>query len=81
MVAGRTIGIVEQQMTDLVITGLHHDTERKRSVVYVRWADDPEKHLGLVVPFGCSLDEVKDEAARAVKTLATELTSATVVSP
>ena len=65
-------------MTDLVITGLHHDTARERSVVYVRWADDPEKNLGLVVPFGCSLDDVKDEAARAVMALVAELTSATV---
>jgi len=68
-------------MTDLVITGLHHDTARKRSFVYVVWKDDPEKNLGLVVPFGCRLDDVKDEAAKAVKALATELTSATVVSP
>ena len=65
-------------MTDLVITGLHHDTARKRSVVYVRWADDPEKNLGLVVPFGCSLDDVKDEATRAIRALVDELTSATV---
>ena len=65
-------------MTDLVITGLHHDTARKRSVVYVQWADDPEKHLGLVVPFGCTLDDVKDEATRAVRALVAELTSATV---
>jgi len=65
-------------MTDLVITGLHHDTARKRSVVYVRWADDPEKNLGLVVTFGCSLDDVKDEATKAVRALVTELSSATV---
>ena len=65
-------------MTDLVITGLHHDTARKRSFVYVRWESDPEKNLGLVVPFGCSLEDLQAEAARAVKELAVELTSATV---
>ena len=65
-------------MTSLVITGLHHDTTRKRSIVYVRWEDDPEKSLGLVVPFGCSLDNVRDEAAKAVKALSAELASATV---
>jgi len=65
-------------MTSLVITGLHHDTDRKRSFVYVRWEDDPEKNLGLVVPFGCSLDNVRDEAAKAVKALSAELASATV---
>ena len=65
-------------MTNLVITGAHHDTARKRSFVYVRWEDDPEKNLGLVVPFGCSLEDLQAEAARAVKELAVELTSATV---
>jgi hypothetical protein len=65
-------------MTNLVITGLHHDIARKRSFVYVRWEDDPEKNLGLIVPFGCSLDDVKDEATKAVKELAIDLTSATV---
>ena len=65
-------------MTNLVITGVHHDTARKRSFVYVRWDDDPEKNLGLVVPFGCSLEDLQAEAARAVKELAIELASATV---
>ena len=63
-------------MTNLVITGIHNDTDRKRSFVYVRWED--EKNLGLVVPFGCSLDNVRDEAAKAVKALSAELASATV---
>ena len=48
------------QMTKLIITGLHHDTTRKRSFVYVRWEDDPEKNLGLMVPFGCSLDNARE---------------------
>ena len=65
-------------MTNLVITGVHHDTARKRSFVYVRWDDDPEKNLGLVVPFGCNLEDLQAEAARAVKELAVELASATV---
>ena len=65
-------------MTKLIITGVHHDTARKRSFVYVRWESDPEKNLGLVVPFGCSLEDLQAEAARAVKELAVELTSATV---
>ena len=65
-------------MTTLLITGVHHDTARKRSFVYVRWDDDPEKNLGLVVPFGCSLEDLQAEAARAVKELAVELASATV---
>jgi len=68
-------------MTNLVIAGLHHDNARKRSFVYLKWEDDPEKNLGLIVPFGCSLDDVKDETEKAVKALLTELASASVVSP
>jgi hypothetical protein len=71
----------DQQMTKLIITGLHHDTNRKRSVVYVRWEDDPEKNLGLPVRFGCSMDNVRDEAAKAVKALSKDLASAIVASP
>jgi hypothetical protein len=65
-------------MANLVVTGLHHDTGRKRSIVYVCWQDDAEKSLGLVVPFGCSLDDAQEEAAKAVRALAAELASATV---
>jgi hypothetical protein len=68
-------------MVNLVITGLHHDASRKRSIVYVYWEDEPEKNLGLVVPFGCSLEDVRDEAAKAVQALAAELASATVARP
>jgi hypothetical protein len=67
-------------MTTLLITGLYHDTARKRSFVHVRWEDDAEKTLGLIVPFGCSLDSARDEAAKAVKVLAADLASATVVA-
>jgi hypothetical protein len=67
-------------MTTLLITGLHHDTTRKRSIVYIRRENDPEKNLGLVVPFGCSLENVKDEAAKAVKELSLDLASATVAA-
>jgi len=48
-------------MTNLVITGLFHDTGRKRSFVSIQWQDDPEKRLSLLVPFGCKLDELKAE--------------------
>lgn len=68
-------------MVNLVITGLHHDTSRKLSLVYVRWQDDAEKNLGLIVPFGCSLDDAREEAVKAVQALAAELGSATVTLP
>lgn len=68
-------------MTSLAIAGVHHDADGKRSMVYVRWQDDPEKRLGLVVPFGCSMDNLKDEAEKAIMKLAAELASATVKFP
>lgn len=68
-------------MTNLVVAGLHHDAEAKRSIVYVRWENDPEKRLGLVVPFGCSMDTVDEEATRALKALSEELAAATVKWP
>jgi hypothetical protein len=66
-------------MTILVITGLFHDTSRKRSIVSIQWQDDPEKRLGLVIPFGCTLDELKEETEKAVRALAKEIEAATVV--
>ncbi len=66
-------------MTNLVITGLFHDTSRERSLVTVQWENDQEKRLGLVVPFGSKLDDLKAETEKAVKALAKEIESATVV--
>jgi hypothetical protein len=68
-------------MTELLITGLHHDVGRKRSFVHFHWKEDPEKHLGLDVPFGCALDDLPDEARKALKALSDELASATVTMP
>ena len=68
-------------MTELLITGLHHDLSRKRSFVHFVWKDDPEKHLGLDVPFDCTLDSLRDEAEKALKALSEEIASATVAMP
>ena len=38
-------------MTELLITGLHHDLSKKRSFVYFVWKNDPDKRSG----FGCAL--------------------------
>jgi hypothetical protein len=66
-------------MTNLIITSLWHDIARKRSFVSVRWEDDAEKTLGLIVPFGCTLDNARAEAIKAVKALSEELASAEVL--
>jgi hypothetical protein len=82
MVAGRTLTQKpERRMTELLITGLHHDLSKKRSFVHFVWKDDPEKHLGLDVPFQCTLDNLPNEAKKALTALSEELASATVATP
>jgi hypothetical protein len=65
-------------MTELLITALHHDLIKKRSYVHFVWKNDPEKRLGLDVPFQCSLDDLPDEARKALKAASDDLASATV---
>jgi hypothetical protein len=82
MVAGRTLTQnPEQRMTELLIIGLHHDLSKKRSFVHFVWKNDPEKRLGLDVPFQCALDNLPDEAKKALKALSHELASATIATP
>ena len=83
MVAGRTItsNLEWEEMTELLITGLHHDLSKKRSFVHFVWKSDPEKHLGLDVPFQCTPEDLPDEARKALKALSEELASATVATP
>ena len=68
-------------MTGILITGLHHDLSKKRSLVYFVWKSDSEKHLGLDVPFQCTPEDLLDEARKALKALSDELASATVAMP
>ena len=68
-------------MVNLIITGMHHDMTRKRSILTVRWDDDEEKNLVLVVPFGCSMDNAIGEAMKAVRALSEELSLASVRMP
>lgn len=68
-------------MTILTIEGLHRDVLKKRSFVTVIWKGDPEKRLGLPVPFDCQLSALKAETQKAVKALAKELESATIEGP
>jgi hypothetical protein len=83
MVAGGKIKlqIREAAMTELLITALHHDLSKKRSYVHFVWKNDPEKRLGLDVPFQCSLDDLPDEARKALKAASDDLASATVAVP
>jgi hypothetical protein len=47
----------------------------------VKWEDDPEKRLGLVVPFDCTVDNLRAEAEKALRALAKELQEATIKGP
>ena len=65
-------------MTTLKIVNLHHNLSKTRSLVTVAWEDDPDKRLGLVVPFECPLENLKAEAEKVVRALAKELETATI---
>ena len=72
---------MKRWMTTPIIEGLHRDVLKKRSFVTVTWKDEPEKRLGLPVPFDCQLDALKAETEMAVRALAKELESATIQGP
>ena len=62
-------------MAAVDIVGLNHDLKAKKSYVMLVWAEEPDKRLGLPVPFGCTLDDLPAEAEKAVRALSTELAS------
>jgi hypothetical protein len=68
-------------MATLKIENLSRDLLKKRSHVTLVWADNPEKRLGLPVPFDCKLDDLKAETEKALRELIKELDSATIEGP
>jgi hypothetical protein len=72
---------MEPLMTTLTIDGFNRDLLKNRSIVTLKWKDDPEKRLGLIVPFDCTRDTLRAEAEKAVRSLAKELESATIEGP
>ncbi len=80
---GRGVGRCEMGplMTTLIIDGLNRDVLKRRSIVTLKWENDPEKRLGLPVPFDCVRDTLRAEAEKAVRALAKELESATIQGP
>ena len=68
-------------MTALILAALHHDYRKQRSFVTLEWSDEPEKRLGLPVPFKCTEDRVQAEAEKAIKAMANELEQSTIVRP
>jgi hypothetical protein len=57
---------------------LTHDLMRKRSLVTLVWDDDSEKRVGLPVPFGCSLDDERTEAEKALRALSADTATLSV---
>jgi hypothetical protein len=68
-------------MATLKIEGLSRDVLKKRAHVTVVWADNPEKRLGLPVPFDCERDALRTETQKALRALIEELETATLVGP
>ena len=68
-------------MTTLIIDSLNRDLLKNRSIVVLKWEDDPEKRLGLIVPFDCTPDTLRAEAEKAIRALARELESAMIQGP
>jgi hypothetical protein len=64
----------------VTVAALTHDLVRKRSVATLIWDDDPEKRVALPVPFGCSLDQVRTEAEKALRDLSAETATIAVNS-
>lgn len=65
----------------LVVTGLSHDLQTKKSYVSFIWSDDPGKRLGLEVPYGTALDDVAAAARTALDGLARELDASELSLP
>ncbi|KKB76208.1 hypothetical protein VW29_20915 [Devosia limi DSM 17137] len=65
----------------LVVTGLSHDLQAKKSYVSFIWSDDPGKRLGLEVPYGTALDDVAAAARTALDGLARELDASELSLP
>jgi len=67
-------------VSKLIVSHLSHDLRAKKSFVSFVWSNDPEKRLGLEVPFGTALADVQNAAEQAVRALAGELLGAEVAA-
>jgi hypothetical protein len=69
---------VAEDLSGITVVALTHDLVRKRSIVTMTWDADPEKKLGLPVPYGCSLDDVRAQAEVALRAFSAETADFTV---
>jgi hypothetical protein len=69
---------VIESPSGITVIALTHDLVRKRSIVTMTWDADAEKKLGLPVPYGCSLDDVRAQAEVALRAFSAETADLTV---
>lgn len=72
--------MTDTKAASATIVGLNHDLKSRRSFVLIEWDDNAEKHFSLPVPFGCSLDDLPRETAKAVRGLSVETASLNIRS-
>lgn len=65
-------------MASLVISKLIRDISKKESYVNLVWENYPERHLGLEIPYDCTVENLKSETEKSLRAFAKELESATV---
>lgn len=58
-----------------------HDLQARASYVTLVWDGQPDKKLGLPIPFGTKIEDVQNEAAKAIKAFQDELATVTVKVP
>ena len=56
----------------VTVAGVNHLLKEKRSIVHLEWNDDPGRRLFLPVPFCVSLDDLREEAEKALRKAAAE---------
>lgn len=65
----------------LIITHLNHDLQGRKSYVNLVWSDDPNKRLGLEVPFQTDMNDVESAARAALSSLSDELNACELLNP
>lgn len=56
----------------LTIVRLVHDLKQRKSWVTMVWDKPPDRHIGLEVPYGASLDDLYAETEKAVQKFSSE---------
>ncbi|WP_172121717.1 MULTISPECIES: hypothetical protein [unclassified Devosia] len=65
----------------LNVTHLSHDLAAGKSYLSFVWADDPNKRLGLEVPFGTAIADAEEAGRAALTALSRELDEAVLALP